>query len=432
MIPTAHVSRTLRHASWLLALCLLLTTTGCRLIMPPTPEPVVLRVAYREHTVALKPLLDAYQRENPEITIEVVELPRYGNAELNRALENDDVDVILSDRGILSHVRAGRLLPLQDLLGEDWYGIYDDYYNGAWEGLQVQGAQYGIPAGLDTFALYLNLDATEALGLTPPEPDWTTFDLLSLAVNLNYPDGAPGSDLGPIYGFCTAWDDYDPIVFTYLLGGRIADDVNTPSEPTLDEMATIEAVKWYTDLFTTYQVAPKRQVISAFFPQGIQQAAAEGSCGVWTGWFSDRGGMDTPELWPMTWLMLPMPADRTPITLADVEGYYVAASCEYPLEALALIRELADHPEASGQKLPPRRSLVMDERYALEVGQDVATVASQFPSEMVILPTEISPSLEKVGMAFLGAIQQIIEHGVDPESALVAAQDQVRYAFDNP
>jgi ABC-type glycerol-3-phosphate transport system substrate-binding protein len=424
------MSRTLRRYILVLGLVAsLLSATGCDVILPPQMEPITLRFAYREGVVAPDQLLDLFEQRNPGITIERVELPRFNNGTLATQLRAGEIDVFQDSRDALSYARQGLIIPLQDLLPQEWQEIRDDFYPGSWEALEVEGQQWGIPAGLDLYIFYINKTAMDALGLEMPPTDWRLVDLVLFADQLNFPDRSASPTGGPLFGFCTDPDGFDPLIFIYMHGGSIVDDINNPTEVTVDDPLVIEAVQWYSDLLNRYDVVPDITQVRRFYSRGFAEAAVVGACGIWMGWFSNRGGLDTPYKWTSDWDILPPPQDAEAAAMGEVDAYYVTSACEEQAAALELIRFLSSYWESSGQKLPPRLSVANDEDYADALGFDIAEAVSAFPRQIIIVPAVLNPTLEQVGGELITTINRIVEQDLDAESELIELQDRLRYSL---
>lgn len=410
----------------LILLCLVLGASGCSIIAPER-ETITLRIAYREQDVNLQPLLDAYMRDNSFIKIEVIE-GNAGSGAVEGALAEKKLDIIRDDRDALEYAASGQLLPLEDmLLSDDWKGIRSDFVPGTWEGLQIEGRQWGVPASADVFVVYINMDTAAALGVETPSLTWTVDDFLTLANALNAPEGTEANPGQHTWGFCTDSQDYDPVLFVYLLGGTLVDDVNKPTQPTLDAPATVEAVKWYADLINLYKIAPSNAVMSALFSRGASEAAVRGFCGMWLDMYSDRGGPANNQ-WTFNWRMQPLPAGKAQLRFGDEQGYYITAGSEHPEEALKLIRYLTDHWEAAGRGLPPRQSIASSAEYAREVGEDVVAAGISNIDSLIILPAQAGPIFMRLGELFLNAVAQVLA-GADPEDALYQAQQELLPIF---
>ena len=261
----SNVCKIARHIALLF---ILLVTSSCVLKLTPTPEPVVLRFAYRQNTAAMKPLLEAFQAKYPWITVEAIEAQRWGD-QLESMVENARVDIFREDSYAVRFATEGLIQPLEDLMLDQWGSVRDDYYKGVWESLSLSGQQWGVPAGLDIYVAYINADQLKALNLATPAPDWNLIDFVELAVKMNYPEGLPAQEGANLIGFCTSLESADPLVFVYLHGGRIVDNIANPTEATLDDPLTIEAVQWYSDLFNRHAVAPNPTTIEEKFPRGV-------------------------------------------------------------------------------------------------------------------------------------------------------------------
>ena len=414
-----------RTRTFLLSLTLLtaLLATGCfgPFKREPTPEPVVLRFAYSGAGQKTETALEIFHKDHPHIQVEVID-PKGVGRNLAYLVRSGDVDIFRTTREAIEYVDNDLIMPLTDLLGDEWVQISDDYYEGVWEALNVDGLQYGIPAGLDLFVGYINTDALATLGIDYPSADWTLFDFLDMINKLNHPDGIPGQRSTKMVGCCTTYYDIDPVIFIYLYGGKIVDDLQHPTTPTLDDPQTIEAIRWYSDLFNHYEVAPDPSVLQLTFSGGIREAVANGYCGTWLGWYSDRGSADSDHPWAIGWRMMPLPKNDSTFELGDVDGYYVTSSCEHPKEALMLLRFMADRLDVVGAKLPPRRSLVNSEAYERAVGSDVVAVANRFSRQVIMIPYAESNVLMRIGAVLIEAIANIIQKDLDAANVLQEAQ----------
>lgn len=395
----------------------------------PTPAPITLRFAYRQQQgVEIKALLNQFSEQHPWITVEPVEIVRTGE-DMRAYLANREIDLFRDSREALTYIDQNLLKPLDEMQITEWTDIREDYYQGAWEALAIAGQQWGVPAGLDIYVTYVNLDQTNALHVPVPGNDWTLYDFEEFVNRMNYPEGLPGS-AAKLYGFCTAPDSMDPVVFVYLHGGQIVDDLNTPSEARLDDPLTVEAAQWYADLFNRYNVAPNTQAIRQAYPRfGIYEAQVRGACAAWLGFYSARGGRNAPIQWTIQWQMLPLPKDQLDYSMGEIDGYFVSAKSAHPKEALLLARFLSDYWEAAGNQLPPRQSLVTSKGYRQAVGEEIADIAASKAGKLIVVPAQISPALETVGIQFFVTLQAIINENLDAFDALGEAQNRAQAVF---
>jgi ABC-type glycerol-3-phosphate transport system substrate-binding protein len=225
-----HYSRNVVMTALLLMLTLVSACGSLPLGLGPSPEPLTLYFAYRQGIVNYKPLLEAFHAQNPTITVEAVELDRFGNS-MESAIRNDKrIDLFRDDRRALQDAQAGLLSPLTELIRDDWDSIRDDYFKGTWNALSIRGQQWGIPASVDLLVSYINKDQSAALKIAEPAANWNLQDFLELANKMNYPEGAPYEKSVKLFGFCTVPDSIDPVVFCYARGGKIVDSLTDPTD----------------------------------------------------------------------------------------------------------------------------------------------------------------------------------------------------------
>jgi len=423
-----------RRAAFLVlaALIALLPLGGCSVLKAAPIGPVTLRFAYRPGQVEMQPLLDAYMRDNPGIVVEAVELSDSTRPSLNRDLQEGKIDIVRDYRGSLYfQVRAGTFEPLDGMVeGGDWGKFRDDYFAGAWDGLKVDGVLYGVPAGLEMYVAYANLDAFESAFVEPPPVDWTLDDLVLYASQENQPEGTPGQAAGVVYGFGTYYLSVDPVILVYLRGGDLLDSYENPTTAYLNTTEALEAVTFYTDLVTRYHLSPRPALVGAYFRSGgMPYACAQGYCALWFGMFSQRGGgtnvYGTIDNWDFNWKMLPLPRGAQTISLGDVDGYYIASNSDNKQQALKLVRYLADQWEASGVRFPVRKSHAADVRYINKVGRQTAEIGSLAAENLVILPQLYGRPGGFILGSFFNAIFRIIESHEDPQAALDSAQEEI-------
>jgi ABC-type glycerol-3-phosphate transport system substrate-binding protein len=413
-----------RVSAILLVVALMIPVGGC-VLQTQSTGPTVLHIAYRPAVADLKPLIAAFERENPGVTVDIFESDGTNAPSLLTELQAGNIDVVRDYRSTMyTMVRNGTFLPLDGVLeSSDWGKVRQDYFTGSWEGLQVNGKQYAVPAGLDVYVAYVNLDAFTAAGVHPPTTAWTVNDLLVLASQVNQPVGTPGETQGVVYGFGTYYRSADPIIFSYLHGGGIVDDFDHPTKVLIADPKTVEATKWYADLILKYKVSPKAGIVSAYFRSGgITTAENQGFCAMWFSTFSSRGGpIDTP--WPFKWQMLPLPLDSQAMSLGDVDGYYIPANSKHQQEALKLIRYLSDQWQESGVRFPVRKSLATNPRFQQLVGVDEARIGALAAENLIVMPQFYGRGGGgQIFQDYFSALFQILETGADPQTALEAAQ----------
>lgn len=130
-----------------------------------------------------------------------------------------------------------------------------------WDGITVNGEIYGVPAFTFVDWAYYRTDWFEEAGLEPP----TNFDeFLAAAIALTDPEQGR-------YGFGMRAGDGGQGFIIAILEAFGSPIINENGEPAIDRDIAIEAVKWYSELYTVHKVAPEsapsdsyRQIMEGF------------------------------------------------------------------------------------------------------------------------------------------------------------------------
>lgn len=144
----------------------------------------------------LQLIIDAFEEENPDITVEVTTLP-YGD--YGTALQTDLAAGTVSDvfdieyANYASYQANGVLAPLE---------VADPaaYRPSLLEAYSTDGTSYALPSSFSAVVLYYNTDLFDAAGLDYPTNDWTWADELAAAEAIT--DQAAG-----------VWGSHQPVSF---------------------------------------------------------------------------------------------------------------------------------------------------------------------------------------------------------------------------
>ena len=179
----------------------------------------------------LQTIVDAFEQENPDITVEVTTLPYadYGTAlqtDLAAGTASDVFDIEYANyaqyqaNGVLAE------LPVEDP---------DAYRQSVLEAYQTDGVQYALPSSFSTVVLFYNRDLFDAAGLEYPTTDWTWAEEQAAAEQLT--DTAAGM-----------WGDHQPVSFYEFYkvlaqnGGDFLNEDGT--EAAFNSPEGIEAAEW--------------------------------------------------------------------------------------------------------------------------------------------------------------------------------------------
>ena len=179
----------------------------------------------------LQTIVDAFEKENPDITVEVTTLP-YGD--YGTALQTDLAAGTVSDvfdieyANYASYQANGVLAPIE-------VANPDAYRQSLLEAYSTDGTSYALPSSFSDVVLYYNADLFDAAGLDYPTNDWTWADEKEAAEALT--DAAAGQ-----------WGDHQPISFYEYYkalaqnGGQFLNDDKTAVA--FNSPEGIEAAEW--------------------------------------------------------------------------------------------------------------------------------------------------------------------------------------------
>ncbi len=128
-------------------------------------------------------LVDAYQAENPNVTVELIDIASAEYQDVVNVMLSggDDVDIITVKDipGYSAMLTRGQIIPLNDYI--EAADIDLSLYSGAAEELTYEDALYALPFRSDIWILYYNKAIFDAAGLPYPTNDmtWEEFDALA-------------------------------------------------------------------------------------------------------------------------------------------------------------------------------------------------------------------------------------------------------------
>jgi multiple sugar transport system substrate-binding protein len=276
----------------------------------------------------LKPLLAAFERENPDVPVELVHIPdEYPHKVRLMAAARRMPDVLfLENQTLPGFARRGVLRDLAPFLAKDPTVKRVDFYPQTLEALTYQGTLYAIPRDLSNLAIFYNQQLFDEAHVPYPEAGWTYEDMVARARKLTH-----GEQFGigfapyPIYWLPYVWSD----------GADVADPSLTRC--TLLDPPALAALHRYLDLRTRYHCAPtEAQVGNA----RMSQLFAQGKLAMMVG-----GRWVVPgfrKKLAFGWDVAPFPRGKAgSIVDADASGWAISSTCKEPEKAWRLIRYLA-------------------------------------------------------------------------------------------
>lgn len=179
----------------------------------------------------LQAIVDAFEEENPDITVEVTTLPY---ADYGTALQTDLAAGTVSDVFDIEYANYAQY-QANGVLAELPVENPDAYRQSVLEAYQTDGVQYALPSSFSTVVLFYNSDLFDAAGLEYPTSDWTWADEQAAAEALT--DAAAG-----------VWGSHQPVSFHEYYkvlaqnGGEFLNEDGT--EVAFNSPEGIEAAEW--------------------------------------------------------------------------------------------------------------------------------------------------------------------------------------------
>ncbi|MDQ7993563.1 MAG: sugar ABC transporter substrate-binding protein, partial [Propionicimonas sp.] len=236
---------------------------------PSASEPVTITytnfISNGGNEENLATIVDAFEADNPGITVEVTTLPY---ADYFTALQTDLAGGTASDvfdieyANYAAYQANGVLAPIA---GADT-AVYNKSLADAYA---TDGTQYALPSSFSTVVLFYNKDLFDAAGIDTPVQGWTWADEQAAAEKLT--DAGAG-----------VWGDYQPISYhefwktVVQAGGKfLADDGSTVA---FNSPEGIKAARWLVEKSGKVMPTPEQ---GAGTPDFDSKLFAEGKLAMW-------------------------------------------------------------------------------------------------------------------------------------------------------
>jgi multiple sugar transport system substrate-binding protein len=179
--PTRQLGATMMRA----ARCLLvaLALAGCS--SPKDKQTLTFWTFGREGEAVVK-LLPAFEREHPDIQVDVQQLPLSAAHQklLTAFAGNSTPDLCqLGNTWLPEFVAIKALAPLQQRVATSTVVKPDDYFAHIWSTNLIDGALYGVPWYVDTRLLFYRRDLLKAAGFDAPPHDWAEWRRMLAALS---------------------------------------------------------------------------------------------------------------------------------------------------------------------------------------------------------------------------------------------------------
>ncbi|TDF93278.1 ABC transporter substrate-binding protein [Paenibacillus piri] len=204
-----------------------------------------------------------FEKENPGIKVKVESYPfrqLFETIEVKLGSKSKDYDIITVDGPLVANYSVkGYLEPLETYLpAGEWKTKWID---SSIKAGQYDGKLMAAPMNTSSQVLYYNKDIFAAKGVTPPDFDiqkrWTWDQVVDTAKKLTYDTNGDGQP--DVFGFSFEQISraYQMLALSESLGAKVIDDKGLKTTGFINSDASVQAAKFYYDLFNTWKVSPR-------------------------------------------------------------------------------------------------------------------------------------------------------------------------------
>jgi multiple sugar transport system substrate-binding protein len=233
---------------------ILLVLIGWTLVMLPTsrdPVPVgksILTWA-TDDTPIRREQIALFNRLNPDLDLQIDPTNNDPNKVVVQSIGGVGPDVFdMPGTTLKVFVDSGIALDLTDDLTKMGYDPMREIWPAAKPLFEIEGRTYGVPANLDTLAIFYDRQAFDDLKMPYPPANPTWNDIIAIGKKLTVKDSSGRTTR---YGLLFWWDWRD---FFAMCGARLfSDDGKTL---TIDTPEALEAVNLMSSLIYVHKLAP--------------------------------------------------------------------------------------------------------------------------------------------------------------------------------
>ncbi|MBN1138688.1 MAG: extracellular solute-binding protein [Anaerolineae bacterium] len=434
----------------LLAACGGQSTTSPQGAAAPTAAPAggsaaattMLRFAVSGMADQYTDLIDAFEAENPGVHVSIVSIEdtigagspfsaNWSADAYTRLAATADVIEAVANR---TAVEQKAFLDLSQFFASDTTLTPDAFYPGLLESVTFDGKIYSVPTEASYQMINYNKTLFDKAGVDYPQPGWTWADFLATAKALTVGSG----DNVTQWGFVQP--SFDPVTLVEAKAGLLFDPSVYPPTARLSDAAVVDAVRWYTDLFLTYQVSPYYSTSQqgqggqgGMFRNEGMRLIESGQAAMWFGASGfqmirvGRGGQEEQQTTGIVPLPVSNAGDHT--TLVTVSGFSISAGTQKADLAWRWIRYLAQQQgrqqgffrgNLTSTTLPAMPSVAAAAGYWDRLDEDVAA-ALKYATEHAFVDNYSGTGYD----TFNQAVVSVMDDGADIQTALTDAQTVV-------
>jgi multiple sugar transport system substrate-binding protein len=280
-----------------------------------------------EETAVYQGLVEEFERQNPDIDIELIEIAEKDDHLTRLATTfsgGEPPDVFLVNfREYSQFAVLGAIAPVAPFVDEAGVDL-DAYYPQPLEAFTFEDELTCMPQNISSLVVYYNTDLFREAGLEPPAGDWTWDDFRATAQALTG-NGNYGLGIEPSI--------IRVAPFVWGNGGEIVDDTDDPTRFTLDTPEAREALEYILGLVRDDNVVPTESEVAS---KDLETRFGQGTLGML---LSSR--RDTPqfrEINSLNWDVAPLPVGREPAGILHSDAYCIAEASDAKEAAFGFIQ----------------------------------------------------------------------------------------------
>lgn len=297
----------------------------------------------------LKPILDDFEKENPDIKVDFIHIPQNYFQKLHLLFASNlapDV-VFINNLYLPIYTNAGLL---EEISGNS----KNIFYSKSLQALSYRGKLYAVPRDISMLVIYYNKELFDKYNVPVPNKDWSFQDLLRIAQKMTKDTNNDGKT--DTWGI--SFEEEPLFYLPYLMsegGGILQDDLSTSI---IDSPESQKGIKFYSDLRNKYHVAPTKaesasETMAQLFLQGKLAMHLSGR------WLVPKYRQDAK----FEWNVINFPkGEKGSIVPLDSSGWAIAKSSKNKIEAQKLIDYLSSNESIekitqSGLIVPARKDV---------------------------------------------------------------------------
>ncbi len=308
----------------LLLLCLisLFFLSGC--VQKPDKTTIkFMSWGSKSEAAIIKPLLDEFEKQNPDIKIEFMHTPQNYFQKLHLLSASGLTPDLVFVNNIYGPLYAENNI-FKNL--KDTFNEQERFHNKALRALTYKGKLYAIPRDVSNLVVYYNKDVFDKYNVPYPREDWTFDDFLLACRNLTTDEhwGVSFRE-EPLFWLPYLWSNG---------GGFISPDLKNIE---IGQPESIEAIQFYSDLRNKHHFAPTKSeagsaTMAQLFMQGRLAMHLSGR------WFLPIYKKEIK----FNWGIAKFPAGKAgSIVGCDSSGWAISSSTKHPDEAWKLVEFLS-------------------------------------------------------------------------------------------